>query len=126
MTHATHLHANDTIPQEETPFDILVDDTLYNIHSNERTTIIGRWVTENNLNPGPFDDLLSNEHTRTYVSPTGKTAYFIFAEMPTQNSTVQELQEAGVLDAINHTVSQIAQHSTTQPTSEDMEEYRLA
>lgn len=125
MTQATHLTNNETLPLEkETPFDILIGNTLYNVHKNTETVTIGRWVTENNLKPGPFDDILANEHTRTYISPTGRIAYFIFAEVPAHNSTVQELQEAGVLDTIDHTVSQIAQHNTTQPLSEEMSEYR--
>lgn len=129
MTQASHLTNNDTLPLEkETPFDILIGNNLYNIHMNKESVTIGRWVTENNLKPGS-SDIISNVNVHTYVSPVKKLAYFIFEEVPIQDartSTIQELQETGIFHTIDDTVSQIAQHSTTQPTSEDMKEYRPA
>lgn len=127
MTQVTHLTSNETLPLEkETPFDILIGSTLYNVHVDNESATIGRWVTENNLKPGS-SDIISNTNIHTYISPTGKLAYFIFQEVPIQNartSTIQELQGSTIFNTIDHTVSQIAQHSTTQPTSEEMSEYR--
>lgn len=128
MSDTIFLTENDIIPVNKydtgkEKFDLLIEDTLYNIVSDGETVSISRWVLDNNLQSG-VSDFMKSENIKTFLSDANDTAYQISETLPYSEvgtKTISELESTfGKIDDI---ISQIVKYDTTQPTTEDIAPY---
>lgn len=128
MSDTIFLTENNVIPVNKhdtgkEKFDILIEDTLYNIVNDGETVSISRWVFANNLQSG-VSDFMKSENIKTFLSDTNDTAYQISETLPyseVETKTISDLEST--FGKINDIISQIVKYDTTQPTTEDIAPY---
>lgn len=132
-----NLSDNDFLPvgknntTEDENFDIVVDNTLYNITDiyNEPTVDIARWVFKDNLRQD--SSIKDTESELNYVANnydfidgfvenpafdnTSWSPWFTLDESSAEDLTIGNLKEMGVFEALNRATGYLAKNSFNQP-----------